>query len=79
MVLGDCLDTEGSSTASWEFNTRRAEAHYYKNVGIYRNTTLPIGRRLQAWSEAAVSIATYNAETWHSTAHFLSQIRTESV
>eukprot|EP00973_Karenia_brevis_P040527 5604275-Karenia_brevis.AAC.1 len=38
--------------------------------------TVPVEKRLKAWSDAPGSVAVYNAETWHLSGDVLSKIRT---
>jgi hypothetical protein len=76
VALGECLDAEGSTAASVEFNFGRGETHYFRSQGVLANKTLPVPIRLRAWRDTAATAATHGSETWHITAGILSEART---
>ena len=49
---------------------------YFKNRNVLQNRALPLGKRLRAWRDSPASVASYNAETWHVSAHSLADLRT---
>ena len=76
VLLGDSLDSEGSSANTLSFNLGRAEASFFKHQKLFCDRTQSIKVRLGAWSSTAGSTASYNAETWHLTGPMLNEIRT---
>ena len=76
ILLGECLNCDGSTKVSVEFNQGRAEMQYFKHQQILRNRALPVGKRLKAWHSTAATTATYNSSTWHLTGSILASIRT---
>ena len=76
VALGECLDAEGSTTASVEFNFGRGETHYFWSQGVLANETLPVPIRLRAWRDTAATAATHGSETWHIAAGILAEAHT---
>ena len=76
VLLGELLDSIGSTAASVHFNISRAEANYFKNQELLGNSCLPVFKRLRAWYATSSMIAAYNCETWHLTASIPMELRT---
>ena len=75
-ILGDFLSNDGCSAASFQHNTGRAEAIYFKHQQVLRNASLPVGKRLRAWHNSPLNAAIYNSGNWHITAGLMREVRT---
>ena len=74
-LLGDMLDGEGSNVASMNHNLGKADIQYYKHRQTLRNRSLPLSKRLKAWTMSVSSVVEHCAATWHVTDKILHQVR----